>query len=465
MKFKPHNYQAKAIKHALSNPACGLFLDMGLGKTIITLTAVKRLLYDELDITRVLVIAPLRVAQSTWEDEAAKWEHTRGLKFSLVLGTAKQRERALGVKDADIYVINRENVKWLVDRYKPDKFPFDCWILDESSSFKNPNAQRFRWLKKVRKCAKRVIALTGTPVPNGLMDIWAQLFLLDGGQRLEKYISHYRAKYFVPAGGQGHIVYDYDLQPGADKIILGKIRDICLSMDAKDYLELPPVTVTDLSVDIGDKARKLYKELREERIIELASSNEVITTKTAVELLGKLTQIANGGIYYEEVEGDPSTRRYEEVHAAKLDALDEIIESANGAPVLVAYTFQFDRELIKRRFGSKVRELKSKRDVDDWNNGDIKILLTHPASAAYGLNMQRGGNICVWYGLTRSLELYLQFNARLHRQGQSKPVFIYRIIADKTEDDRIAKSLAGKDDLQDGFLKDLKKRVEEYKNL
>lgn len=446
MKFTPHNYQRHAIEHILKEPAAGLFLDMGLGKTVITLTAINELMFDRFEVFRVLVIAPKRVAETTWTTEAVKWEHTKHLKISRVLGSKKERIKALETP-ADIYVINRENVEWLVDRYKR-KWPFDMVVVDELSSFKSSKSRRFRALRKVRPFIQRIVGLTGTPAPNGLIDLWPQVYLLDQGERLGNTLSGYRTRYFIPGKKKDHIVFEWI--PISEDKIYEKISDICISMKAKDWLDMPERMDRIVSVRIPETAKKKYKQLERDLLLPFADGD--VVADTAGILAGKLLQMANGAVYGEE-------EVVHEIHNAKLDALEDIIEAANGKPVLVFYTYKHDLERIQKRF--PVRTLDSAADIYDWNAGRIPILLAHPASAGHGLNLQVGGNIIVWFGLTWSLELYEQANARLHRQGQREAVVVHHLVAEGTIDEGVMKSLEGKAVGQNALIEAVKARIEE----
>jgi SNF2 family DNA or RNA helicase len=424
---------------------------MGLGKTVITLTAVKELL-ENFAVSRVLVVAPLRVAATVWAEEADKWDHLSGLRFSKVLGSRAEREAALR-QEADIYVINRENVPWLVEHFAPSrKWPFDMIVLDELSSFKSPKAERFKAIKRTLPAVRRIVGLTGTPAPNGLIDLWSQIYLLDRGERLGRFVGHYRSQYFIPGHSNGMVVYSWTPIRGAAEEIFGKISDICMSMKAEDYLTMPDRIDLTVPVALPESARKAYETL--ERDLVLPMKDEAITAQNAAVLAGKLLQLANGAIYSED-------GRYSEIHTAKLDALDDLIESANGEPVLVYYGFQHDRDRILRRF-PEARVLRSAEDVRDWNAGKIPILVAHPASAGHGLNLQQGGHIMVWYGLTWSLELYQQANARLYRQGQRQPVKIYHLIATDTVDEGVLKILTGKAERQDALIDAVKARIDRY---
>lgn len=453
-----HNYQRYTVDFILNHPASGCFLDMGLGKTVSTLTAINRLMYENLEINKVLVIAPKRVAEDTWTKEVEKWDHLKHLRVSRVLGSEPQRKAALRV-DADIYVINRENVCWLVAQYR-GSLPFDMLVIDELSSFKSPKAQRFKSLRLVRPQFSRVVGLTGTPAPNGIIDLWSQIYLLDQGERLEKTVSKYRQKYFRPGRSNGQVVFDYKILDGSDKVIYQKISDICVSMKAEDYLELPPRMDHTVEVSLAEAVKEQYTEFEKEEVLRLVDRDEesAISVANAAALSNKLLQFSNGAIYDAE-------RNVHEIHDAKLEALEEIVEAANGEPVLVFYSFRHDISRIKRKLKAcKPRELVDSKDIDDWNTGKIQVLLAHPAGAGHGLNLQKGGNIIVWYGLTWSLELYQQACARLHRQGQTKPVQIYHLLAKGTMDDDVMKAISGKADKQEALMQAVKARINKYKD-
>lgn len=452
MKFTPHEYQKQAIQFIEDHPQAGLFLDMGLGKTVITLTAVQHLMYDSFEVSKVLVIAPLRVAWDTWSREAEKWDHLAGLRIAKVLGAEKKRAEALA-QDADIYVINRENVAWLVG-VVGKRWDFDMVVIDELSSFKSNTSQRFKALKKVRPKMRRVVGLTGTPAANNLMDLWAEMYLLDMGQRLGTKIGVYRQAYFKPGwvSPQG-IVYRYDPYPGAMKAISERIKDIAISMKAKDYLELPDVIENTIEVELPDQAAKAYSKMEKEALLSFDETE--ITAFNAAAVMTKLSQIANGFVY-------GSDEKAVRIHDAKLDALKEIIEQADG-PVLVFYRYREDMQHILEKIEGS-RSLETESDIEDWNTGKIPVLLAHPASVGYGLNLQQGGHIIVWFGLTWSLEQYQQANARLHRQGQEKPVLVCHILARGTVDGEIMKSLEKKDTTQEAILEILKSRRRLYRN-
>lgn len=452
-----HNYQRYTVDFILNHPASGCFLDMGLGKTVSTLTAINRLMYENLEVNKVLVIAPKRVAEDTWTKEVEKWDHLKHLRVSRVLGSEPQRKAALRV-DADIYVINRENVCWLVAQYR-GSLPFDMLVIDELSSFKSPKAQRFKSLRLVRPQFSRVVGLTGTPAPNGIIDLWSQIYLLDQGERLEKTVSKYRQKYFRPGRSNGQVVFDYKILDGSDKVIYQKISDICVSMKAEDYLELPPRMDHTVEVSLAEAVKEQYTEFEKEEVLRLVDRDEesAISAANAAALSNKLLQFSNGAIYDAE-------RNVHEIHDAKLEALEEIVEAANGEPVLVFYSFRHDISRIKRKLKAcKPRELVDNKDIDDWNAGKIQVLLAHPAGAGHGLNLQKGGNVIVWYGLTWSLELYQQACARLHRQGQTKPVQIYHLLAKGTMDDDVMKAISGKADKQEALMQAVKARINKYK--
>lgn len=452
MKFIPHAYQSYCINRLLTDEALGLFLDMGLGKTVITLTAINDLKYNRFAISKVLVIAPKKVAEATWAKEAAKWDHLHMLRVVSVLGTLAKRVRALNTP-ADIYVINRENVQWLVEYYR-NAWPFDAVIVDEFSSFKNHQAKRFKFLTWVRKHITRFVGLTGTPAPNGLLDLWAQVYLLDEGQRLEKFITHYREKYFE----QNYDGFGYELKPGAAEIIQQKIGDICVSMKAEDYLELPECITITVPVILDAKTRKAYEELERKMILEV-NPETVIDVTSAAALSNKLLQLCNGALYDED-------RGVHEIHNCKIEAFMELIEGLNGKSALVYYNFKHDLLRIKKALsitGLRVRELKTPQDETDWNTGKIDILLAHPASAAYGLNLQDGGNHEIWFGLNWSLELYQQANKRLHRQGQTQKVIIHHLVVEGGRDEDVMSALVDKGATQETLMQSLKARIEKVK--
>lgn len=428
-----------------------------MGKTVTTLTAIRELKYDRFAVRRVLVIAPKKVAEGTWTREKDKWDHTRILRVSPVLGSQAKRIRALNTP-ADLYIINRENVCWLVDYYR-NSWPFDMVVVDESSSFKSHSAKRFKALAGISEKIDRMVELTGTPSPNGLEDLWSQVYLLDGGERLGKRYTQFRERYFQPdRRGADGMVYSYAAKPGTEQSILDKISDICISMKAEDYLQLPDITYHEIPVELDAKAEKAYRELERKMVLELPEEEEISVTSAAA-LSNKLLQLANGAVYDED-------RSVHEVHGCKIEAFLELVESLQGKPVLVFYNFQHDRERILKALsgsGLRVRELKTTRDEDDWNAGQIDVLLTHPASSAYGLNLQQGGNHVVWFGLTWNYELYTQANKRLHRQGQTEKVIIHHLVCTGTRDEDVMRALEKKDDVQNWVMESLKARIRAVK--
>ena len=511
-----HHYQHHIIDHILTHPSSGIFVEMGLGKTIATLTAITRLMYDTFEINKVLVIAPKFVAENVWTTESAKWEHTRFLILSLATGTEKQRIAALNAS-ADIYIINRENVAWLVNQYKT-RFPFDMIVIDELSSFKSPKAQRFKALRHVLPRISRIVGLTGTPAPNGLIDLWSLLYLLDQGESLGKRLTLFRDKYFLPGRRNGPVIYDYKLKPGADQLIHQAISGTCISMKSADYLELPGRIDHYIKVGLDEEIMKKYNDFESTLILGIKEREEITAVNAAV-LSGKLRQFANGAIYDDQ-------HNYIPIHTAKLEALRELVEQANGNSVLIFYQFRHDliriletlkswspqtlnpppslskKEKIPLPFSlfqgegaRRADEVKrgqggeflfpqspiphSTSDIEHptshilnptlphspsetlqlWNNKEIPVLLAHPASAAHGLNLQYGGNIIIWFGMDWSLELYQQANARLHRQGQSMPVNVYHLITENTIDEEVIKSLASKSSGQESLMKSIKSRI------
>ncbi|MDO5398241.1 MAG: DEAD/DEAH box helicase [bacterium] len=447
MNFSPHNYQTYAIDYIETHPVAAVLLDMGLGKTVISLTAIADLLFDSFDAHRVLVVAPLRVARDTWPAEIAKWQHLQHLTYAVAVGTVKERKAAL-MAGADITIINRENLGWLINSRGCD-FDYDMVIIDELSSFKNHKSKRFQSLMKVRPKIKRIVGLTGTPSSNGLMDLWSEFKLLDFGDRLGRFITHYRNNYFIPDKRNGEIIYSYKPMPSAEDAIYRKISDITISMKSTDHLQMPELITSQYEVHLSEEEKKRYEELKAGLILELPEGE--ITAANAASLTGKLSQLANGAIYDDE-------GNIIEFHDRKLDALEDIIESANGKPLLVAYWFKHDLQRIKKRFD--VREIKTSKDIIDWNNGNISVAVIHPASAGHGLNLQVGGSTLIWFGLTWSLELYQQTNARLWRQGQtSGTVVIEHIITKGTIDERILKALSLKEVTQNALIDAVKAQV------
>jgi SNF2 family DNA or RNA helicase len=430
---------------------------MGLGKTSIVLSAVKELKYNRFAVSKVLVIAPKKVAEGTWSREKDKWDHTRCLRISRVLGSEKKRIKAL-YEPADVYIINRENVVWLVDFYK-NAWPFDMVVIDESSSFKSHKAKRFKALSAMAPRIKRIVELTGTPSPNGLADLWAQLYLLDEGARLGTRYAGFRERYFDAGPRHNGIVYKYSVKQGSEEAILSTVSDICVSMKASDYLELPDCIMHEIPVELDPKAAKAYRELEREMVLELP--DDEVTVTSAAALSNKLLQLGNGAIYGED-------HSVHEVHGCKIEAFMELIESlsASGKNALVFYNYQHDRERLQKalaKTGLVVRELKTTEDEDDWNAGKIDILLTHPASSAYGLNLQQGGNHVVWFGLNWNYELYTQANKRLHRQGQTEKVIVHHLVCEGTRDEDVMAALARKDDVQQFVMDSLKARIKRIK--
>lgn len=447
MNFKPHNYQSYAIEYIKNHPVSAVLLDMGLGKTVISLTAIADLLFDSFLAHRILVIAPLRVARDTWPAELKKWSHLKHLSFAVAVGPPADRKAAL-MSNSDITIINRENVQWLIDD-SGMPFHFDTVVIDELSSFKNPQSKRFKSLLKVRPKIKRIIGLTGTPSSNGLMDLWAEFRLLDMGHRLGRFITQYRNNYFIADKRNGQIIYSYKPLPYAEEAIYKQISDITISMKSTDYLQMPELVSSQYEVQLSEDERERYEQLKAEFVLNI--SNEEITAANAASLTSKLVQLANGAIYTDS--GDIM-----EFHNSKLDALEDLIEAANEKPVLVTYWFKHDLQRIKKRF--TVRELKSGKDIEDWNSGKIPVAVIHPASAGHGLNLQSGGSTLIWFGLTWSLELYQQTNARLYRQGQrSETVIIQHIIAKNTIDEQIIKALKKKDNTQSALINAVKAEI------
>ena len=447
MEFKPYPYQASMIEYIEHHEVSALFLQMGLGKTVITLSAIHNLMFDFFDVKKVLIIAPIRVARDTWPDECDKWEHLKLISYSTVIGSVKERTQALKQK-ADIYFINRENVDWLVNKCEVP-FDFDMVVIDELSSFKSHTAKRFKALVQVRPFIKRMVGLTGTPSSNGLMDLWAPFRILDKGERLGRFISHYRQTYFEPDKRNGMIIYSYKLCPGAEEAIYEKIGDITVSMKAEDYLDMPELIMNNVSVELSSKEQATYDQLKKDMLVTL-EEKEIDAVNAAV-LSGKLLQMASGSVYGEE-------RESIHLHDKKLDALEDLIEGANGKPLLVIYWYKHDLHRIEERFD--VRELKSKQDFREWNKGNIPVAVIHPASAGHGLNLQSGGSTIVWFTLTWSLELYQQTNARLYRQGQNESVIVHHILAKNTLDEYVLKALKNKSQNQNTLIDAVKANLE-----
>lgn len=445
MKYKPHNYQQFATDFILNQSICCLMLDMGLGKTVITLTALWQLALDSFDVSRVLVIAPKRVAEDTWPKELAKWEHLTGLTASLVLGSAVERKAALQ-KKAFLYIINRENVAWLVKNHYWD---FDMVVIDELSSFKSNKAERFKAMKKVRPMVTRIVGLTGTPAPNTLLDLWPQMYLMDMGQRLGRFIGGFRERFFLPDKRNREIVYSYKPREGAEDAIYALISDICISMKAADYLDMPERIDNRIEVSMSPKERKLYDDFQKDMFLSIG--DEELDAANAAALSNKLLQMANGAVYGEDKKVIP-------IHDRKLDALEDLVEAANGKPLLVAYWYKHDLQRIKARF-KNARCIDTAKDIDDWNAGQIPLALIHPASAGHGLNLQDGGCTIVWFGLTWSLELYQQLNARLWRQGQKHTVVIHHIVTKGTHDEDVMRALENKDTRQSALIEAVRARI------
>ena len=445
MKYKPHNYQQFATDFILNQSICCLMLDMGLGKTVITLTALWQLALDSFDVSRVLVIAPKRVAEDTWPKELAKWEHLTGLTSSLVLGSATERKAALQRK-AFLYIINRENVAWLVKNHYWD---FDMVVIDELSSFKSNKAERFKAMKKVRPMVTRIVGLTGTPAPNTLLDLWSQMYLMDMGQRLGRFIGGFRDRFFLPDKRNREIVYSYKPREGAEDAIYALISDICISMKAADYLDMPERIDNRIEVAMSPKERKLYDTFQKDMVLSIG--DEELDAVNAAALSNKLLQMANGAVYGDDKKIIP-------IHDRKLDALEDLVEAANGKPLLVAYWYKHDLQRIKDRF-KNARCIDTAKDIDDWNAGQIPLALIHPASAGHGLNLQDGGCTIVWFGLTWSLELYQQLNARLWRQGQKHTVVIHHIITKGTHDEDVMRALENKDTRQSALIEAVRARI------
>ena len=452
MKYVPHDYQTFTTKFIEENSISAILLDMGLGKTVITLTAIDGLLFDSFQVSKVLIIAPLRVARDTWPNEITKWDHLGNLIVSVAVGNEEERLKALKVR-ADIYIINRENVQWLVEKSGINTY-FDMIVIDELSSFKNGRSKRFQNLLKIRPDAKRIVGLTGTPAGNGLMDLWAEFRVLDFGRRLGRFITHYRNNFFIADKRNGNVIFSYRPLPGAKDAIFNLISDITISMKAKDHINMPELISSEYKVYLVDDEYQYYEDFKDELVLELKGKE--ITAANAAVLTGKLTQIANGAIYTE-------TGKSEVIHNKKLDALEDIVESANGNPILLAYWFKHDLERIKERLdslGIVYQELSTSQSIDNWNKGKLQVGLIHPASAGHGLNLQSGGSTLVWFGLTWSLELYQQTIARIWRQGQrSETVVVLHIIADKTIDEQILRVLNGKETLQNALFSAVRAKI------
>lgn len=450
MKFRPYEYQQTAIKWIINNPRCGLFLDMGLGKTVSTLTAIQQLM-DDCEVSRTLVVAPKKVAETTWTTEAQKWDHLKSLKVAKVMGTEKQRKLALAEK-ADVYVIGRDNFVWLVGIFG-GMLPFDVLVIDELTSFKSSKSNRFKAMRMATPTAKRVIGLTGTPAPNGLIDLWAQMYCIDMGERLGRSVTKYRETYFE-THKWNNIIVRCNVKKGYDEVIRKKIADICLSMQAKDYLQLPDLINHTIKVQLSSTTMQAYTKFEREKVLQFQDEHQGETAnvlaQSAAGLMNKLSQFANGAIYDDE-------RNVHHVHDEKLDRLAEIIEAANGSSVLVFYQYKHDAARIAEKFNKayRVKVYTDEKQLIEWNAGQVDILLAHPASTAFGLNMQDGGHYIVWFGTGWNLELYQQANARLHRQGQQYPVQVYNLVCSGTVDERAKAALENKKGVQQGLLDSL----------
>ena len=445
MKYKAHNYQQFATDFIVNNPVSCLMLDMGLGKTVITLTALEELVLDRFEVSRILVIAPKRVAESTWPNEIGKWEHLNGLSFSLVLGSKQEREAALQ-KKAFLYIINRENIPWLVESHTWD---FDMVVIDELSSFKSNKAERFKAMRHVRPKFPRIVGLTGTPAPNSLLDLWPQMYLMDMGQRLGRFIGGFRDRFFQPDKRNREIIYSYKPREGAEEVIYSLISDICISMKAADYLDMPECIYNRVEVSMNAKEKKLYSDFKRDMVLSV--EGQELDAVNAAALSNKLLQMANGAVY-----GD--MKKVIPIHDRKLDALEDLVEASNGKPVLVGYWYKHDLQRISSRF-KNARCLDTAKDIADWNAGKISMGLIHPASAGHGLNLQEGGCTVIWFGLTWSLELYQQMNARLWRQGQKNTVVIHHIITKGTHDEDVMNALEKKDMRQSALIDAVRARI------
>ena len=448
MKYKPHDYQTYATNFILRNPISAIFLDMGLGKSVITLTSIFDLALDSFIIRKILVIAPLRVARDTWPAEIEKWDHLKGLTYSIAIGTEKERKNAL-LQKVDVYLINRENVDWLVNR-SGLPFDYEMVVVDELSSFKAYSSRRFKALRSVRPKVKRIVGLTGTPSGNGLMDLWAEIGILDMGKRLGRFITHFRNKFFIPDKRNQNIIFSYKPLPGSEEEIYRLISDITISMKSTDYLKMPECIINEIPVKLSDKEMKVYETMKQNLVLSL--KDKEVDAASAASLSNKLLQMANGAVYADDGSVVP-------IHDRKLDALEDVIEAANGKPVLIAYWYKHDIERIQKRF--TVTKLDTADSIKAWNNGEIPVAIIHPASAGHGLNLQTGGSTLVWFGLTWSLELYQQTNARLWRQGQMDTVIIHHLISKGTMDERVMKALKNKDNTQSALIDAVKANLKE----
>lgn len=451
MRYQPHDYQEYATKFILENSISAIFLEMGLGKSVITLTAIFDLCLDSFEVGKVLVIAPLRVARDTWPAEIKKWDHLRELNYAVAIGNEKERLEAMNTP-ASIYLINRENVDWLINK-SGLAFNYDMVVIDELSSFKSHTAKRFKSLLKVRPKVQRIVGLTGTPSSNGLMDLWAEFRILDMGKRLGRYITHYRNNFFKPDKRNQHMIFSYKPLEGAEERIYDLISDITISMKSIDFLQMPKCLINEVPVHMNEKEKSIYEKFKEDMVANIAQ--EEIDAVNAAVLSGKLLQMANGAVYDE----DKNTHI---LHSRKLDALEDLIEAANGKPVLIAYWYNHDFKRIKERF--TVREIKTSKDIEEWNKGKIPLAVIHPASAGHGLNLQSGGSTIIWFGLTWSLELYQQTNARLWRQGQEDTVVIHHIITKGTIDEDVMKALRRKKKTQEDLINAVKANLSRRRN-
>ncbi len=458
MKFEPHEYQKFAIRNLIGKNRLALFLDMGLGKTVCTLTAINELMYNRLEINKVLVIAPLKVARLTWQEEIDKWDHLHHLRISRVVGTDAQRRRALE-RNADIYIINRENTVWLLEYMKEERagrWPFQMLVIDESSSFKNRNSKRFKAARSMAQVTPRLVELTGTPAPNGLMDLWSQIYLIDLGERLGRTITAYRDTFFLPDKRNKTQIWSYKLKKGAEKEIYRRIRDVAVSMKAEDHIKLPERVDNIIHIDMPEKIRRIYEEMENEYLISL--DEETVVATSAGVVMNKLLQMANGAVYTTE------NPKWVLIHDLKLKVLEEIMEANEDKPIMVFYQYQHDLERLQDYFKHfEPIVLKTDQDKRDWDEGKIRMLLAHPASMGHGLNLQAGGHIIVWFGLTWNLEQYQQANARLYRQGQKESVIIHHICVSRTADDIVMERLTAKRIVQDDLIEAVKAKIKKAK--
>ena len=461
-----YSYQ-KIIKDWITeHPYCGVFADMGLGKTISVLTALNSLMFEELEVSRVLIVAPKRVVLTVWHKEIEKWSHVNHLSITRVIGNQRQRIAALQ-NETDIHIVSKDNLVWLINQFGGSRVPYDALVIDESSAFKNSKTKRFKAIRKIMISFNRVVLLTGTPTPQSFLDLWSQIYLLDGGERLGKFIDRYRNKYFNPGQRRGDIVYSYNIKDMADKEILRRIGDICISLKKEDFpeVDIPEVVYNNIEVQLSSKVKNMYEEFEREQIIQFLEDNEdaVITAENGAGLMIKLCQFANGAVYENAEEDHKGPRLYQTFHDEKLDALEELIESLGGKNILVQYSYRHDLYRIKERLKKYgPRELKTEQDVDDWNAGKIKVMCMHPAGAGHGINLQFGGHYMVWFGLSWNLEYYLQANARLPRPGQEHTTFIHHLICKGTYDEAIIKALKSKDKKQEILMQALKKKIDRY---